>query len=314
MPDLRPVQESVLEVSDTSWIIGDRLLLSLQPTKPLSGCSWSDGQGVFYTISEVSGTIPVTRPLSSTSPIRLVHSAGDCNAAWAIGEAFLKVQEGGLPSRTHEHITLDYLNDLANREPFSFRLPHALYHNEFNGSYFLVTSRVPGDTLEVAWQHMGEATKQTCVEQVVGVCQDLARQKGDKICGVDGGELSDTWMKPPNATDQFSHQVLLSYCQDIGMDCSSLVLHHCDLGPSNIVVDLSEGCTVGVIDWEMTGFVPKDWIRTKFCVCWAMDFDFPGQDIEKSKDWRERVQFQLAREGFAEVADAWKKRFRDLLK
>jgi len=41
----------------------------------------------------------------------------------------------------------------------------------------------------------------------------------------------------------------------------------------------------------------------------GMGFDFPGEDVEKSKDWRQRVQLHLAQEGFPEVATAWKSRF-----
>ena len=36
------------------------------------------------------------------------------------------------------------------------------------------------------------------------------------------------------------------------------------MGPTNVILDYTEGCTVGIIDWEVTGFVPKAWIRTKF--------------------------------------------------
>jgi hypothetical protein len=87
------------------------------------------------------------------------------------------------------------------------------------------------------------------------------------------------------------------------------MLYHCDMGPTNVLVDLSNDCKVGIIDWEVTGFVPKTWIRTKFCVCGAMDFDFVGRDVERSKDWRERVQLQLEQEGFPKVAKAWERLF-----
>jgi len=310
MDTLTPVRESILEVDDNSWIIGENLLLSLQPVAPLSGCFWSDGGSAFYIISEAAcHPLPKTRPLSPSSPVQLVHDAGDCNAAWRIGEAFLKVQARSTASRTREHITLKYLHDLANDSALTFPIPHVLYHKEYNNRYYLFISRVPGDTLEKAWPNMDEATKQACVGRVVNICKELAHLQNDKICGVDGGDLAENWMKPPHTLDGYSHEVLLAYCKELEMDCSAFVLHHCDMGPTNVIVDLAKGCTVGLIDWEVTGFVPKGWIRTKFCVCWAMDFDFPGEDVEKSKDWRERVQLHLGQEGFSEVADAWKSRF-----
>jgi hypothetical protein len=238
----------------------------------------------------------------------LVHDAGDCNAAWRIGEAFLKVQILSTPSRTPEHITLNYLHDPANGPAPTFPTPRVLYHKEYDNRYYLLTSRVPGDTLEKAWPSMDEATKQACVGQVVEICKELAQRRNDKICGIDGGDLSESWIKPPRAPDGYSHEILLPYCKELGMECDAFVLYHCDIGPTNTIVDLSEGCKVGLVDWEVTGFVPVEWIRTKFCVCWGWDFDFPDNDVE-SRDWRQRVELQLAQEDFSEVAEAWKSRF-----
>ncbi|KAI0191353.1 hypothetical protein F4808DRAFT_453689 [Astrocystis sublimbata] len=297
-----PIRESVLEVDENSWIVGKNLLLSRHATASQSECCWSDGRGAWFSISEAGYPPPQARPLSPTSPIQLVHDAGDCNAAWQIGEAFLKVQAMSIASRTREHTTLNYLHDPANGPPPTFPIPHVLFHREDDNIYYLLTSRVPG------------ATKQACVEQVANICKVLAQRQNDKICGVDGRELSETWMRPPQAVDGYSHEVLLAYCIEIGMDGDDVfVLHHCDMGPTNVIVDQTNGCTVGLIDWEVTGFVPKAWIRTKFCVCWAMDLDFPGEDSEKSKDWRHRIQLRLAQEGYTEVAEAWSSRFRKTL-
>lgn len=306
---VRPVRDSIQEVGRDSWIIGHQILLSRQTDRPSSGCFWSDGASSFYTISQ-SAKQPQLENCSAKSPFPLVYDRGDTNAAWRIGDAFLKVQVIRAPNKTREHTTLAYLNDPTNDYVPSFPIPRVLYHAEFGNRYYLVVSRLPGQTLEEAWPSMDEATKQTCVDRVVDICKELAQLKSNQICGVDGAHLSENWMKPPIALDGYSPEELLGYCEEIGMDCTDFVLHHCDMGPTNVIVDYTEGCTVGLIDWEVTGFVPKAWIRTKFLVCWGMDFDFPGEDVEKSKDWRQRVQVQLGQEGFCEVADAWKDRFR----
>jgi len=130
---------------------------------------------------------------------------------------------------------------------------------------------------------MDEAAKQVCVDQVVETCKELARKESATICGIDGGELSETWMVPCS-NGQYSHEALLRVCKEIGMDDTddAFVLHHCDLGPTNVLVDL-------IIDWEVVGFIPKTWIRTKFCVCGVIDFDFAAGSVERSKDWRQPV-------------------------
>lgn len=44
------------------------------------------------------------------------------------------------------------------------------------------------------------------------------------------------------------------------MDTSGPVLHHCDSGPTNVVVDLKQlaaDTSVGIIDWETAGYAPQ---------------------------------------------------------
>ncbi|TAQ87652.1 hypothetical protein B7494_g4006 [Chlorociboria aeruginascens] len=310
MSEPRPVRQSVREIDDNTWIIGDMLLLSHTTVEPLSGCFWSDGHNAFYILSEPDLSKFQTRPLSTTSRVQLIYDAGEYNATWRIGEAFLKVHALSTASRTLEHITLNYLHDPANGFIPTFPIPCVLYHKEYDNRYYLFTSRVLGDPLEKAWLSMNEATKQACVEQVVEIIKWLMQKKSNKICSIDGGGLSETWLKPPyisDTSDGYSHETLFQYCKELKMNSDVFVLYHCDMGPTNIIVDLTNGCKVGLIDWEVTGFVPKEWIRTKFCVCWGMDLNIP--DNIMSQDWRQRVQLQLAQEGFTEVAKAWKSRF-----
>ncbi|RKU46168.1 hypothetical protein DL546_008116 [Coniochaeta pulveracea] len=312
MSSVRAVRDSVLEIDNRSWLVADRLIISLQPTAPSSGPFWSDGADAFYTISELAGEhpLPPTCPLPSSSPVQLVHDAGDANAAWRIGEAFLKVQTQFRPKCTREHATLDYLHDPSNNLELTCSIPRVLYHHEFNERYYLITTRVPGEPLEKAWPSMDEEAKQACVTQVVEACKELARKENDTICGVDGDELSETWLTVSQAAEQqYSHAALLAACRALGMVETTFSLAHCDLGPMNVLVDLQNGSKVGIIDWEMAGFVPKTWIRTKFRVCGAMNFDFAMGDEERAGDWRRRVQLHLAREGFPEVAEAWKRLF-----
>jgi serine/threonine protein kinase len=293
----RPVNESIQEINNNSWVIGDRILLSRRRSPP-SGSSWSDGKGSFYVISEAPYPLPPSRPLSATTHIEKVYDAGGVSAVWSIGDAFCKVKILD-PDATREHVTLDYLH---NKRPLSFATPDVYYHAEYDGRYYIVLSGLTGHTLTKAWPNMDEAMKQHYVSRVVKVCKELAVWQADYISGVDGRHLSETHLTRLGQPEDCSPQNLLTNCNDLGMDCSIFVLYHCDLGPGNIIVNLADG-SIGIIDWETAGFVPREWIRTKFRISGGMDL--PGSDQELRVDWRRRVQRRLGEEGFPDIAERW---------
>lgn len=86
-----------------SWLIGNKLLLSRAAR---SQCTWGDGNGGGYTISDTPLPLPECRPLSGTSGIKLVHDAGDVAAVFSIGDAFCKIRIMDVPDVTREHVTL----------------------------------------------------------------------------------------------------------------------------------------------------------------------------------------------------------------
>lgn len=319
-PSVTLVRDSIKRINAETWIIGGRILLARTDSVP-DDCSfyhavWSDGSGAFFTVSDFKNAednlLASTEPLIDTDPVERVHDTGDRNAVWRIGEAFCKVQERSFrPETTREHATLAYLdsNDVA---PLSFPVPRTLYHTEFESRYYLIITKLPGETLESIWPTMNEDSKMFCVDRVVAICKELnSHGKPNSICGIDGCYLDDPWLIPdPAVLKDHSPASFLQHAKELRMDCSDLVLHHCDMGPQNIIVDLDTK-TIGIIDWEMAGFVPKDWVRTKFCVSWAMDLEFPGEDIQSSKEWRDRVQFKLGQEGYREVGASWRAKWKE---
>jgi hypothetical protein len=86
----RPVNESMQEINDNSWVIGVRILHSRRRSLP-SGSAWSDGKGSFYVISEAPYPLPPSRPLLATTHIENVYDAGGASAVWSIDDAFCKV-------------------------------------------------------------------------------------------------------------------------------------------------------------------------------------------------------------------------------
>jgi aminoglycoside phosphotransferase (APT) family kinase protein len=91
----------------------------------------------------------------------------------------------------------------------------------------------------------------------------------------------------------------------MGMDCSGgeFYFYHADLGPSNVLIELPSG-VVNVIDWETAGYVPREWIMTKFRFCGGLDFN-KEDGVAETYDWRVRVSRQLGKKGFPDVAESY---------
>jgi predicted unusual protein kinase regulating ubiquinone biosynthesis (AarF/ABC1/UbiB family) len=86
------------------------------------------------------------------------------------------------------------------------------------------------------------------------------------------------------------------------MDCSDLVFYHADMGPTNIIVeDEPKTEALGVIDFEIAGYLPRDWVRTEFRVS-------SGMNLSDSDDptWlRSEIQKLLGKEDFRDFASAY---------
>lgn len=246
--------------------------------------------------------------LPPDSHIRLVRHLGRTSAIWSVGDAFIKIQRAGpdTEENTTEATTLDWL--CAHN--LSFNVPKVLYRNHEHNLHILFISRVPGETLEQAWKVMGEDEKQDYAKKVAGVCKELSVFTAPAIMGVGGGHLSDTWLDVAD-TGNFSPEGLRESCGKIGMDCSTFVFSHNDLGPTNILINSGQKGRLGVIDWEMAGYVPSAWVRTKFGVSWGLNFEWP--DVQAGspclKEWRRRVEQQLGYLGFEEVIASWTAQF-----
>lgn len=298
-PSQCPLNESIREFDDDSWLIGDDLRLFRQ-THPLPGrpC-WSDGNGSYFVLVKAATPLPESRPLSETSPLQKVYDAGDVSSVWRAGEAFIKVKAVTIPEATREHATLGFLH---RRGPLSFDIPEVYHHSESDGRYYIVLSRLPGHTLEELWPGLDEKTKDEYACRVAGICEELSAWTGPNLSGVDGRHLPDLLLTKPD-DGYCGPEHLVTNSKELGMDCSSFRFYHCDLAPSNVIVNPTDG-SIGIIDWETAGFVPREWIRSKFHSHTGMDL--PYEDFEDRIDWRRRVIYRLADMGYPEVASRWK--------
>lgn len=283
--------ESIREIDRKTWLLGEKLLLTRTDTL-LPSCGWSDGCGGGYQISEVQHPLPHTRPLSDTSDIKLVYSAGYTSAVYQVGEVFCKVKILRVPQATREHTTLAWLHQRS----WSFSLPDVIYHTEHNGRHYLFLTRAPGKSVDSVWPSLDEPAKQFYVNKIVDICSELkASASGTCITGIDGNFLTEQYLAG-NEID-CSPESLYRRSVRLGMDTSKLVFYHCDMGPTNVFLDTDTG-SVSVIDWETAGFVPEKWIRTKFRLSSGMNLS-GGDEV----DWRRRIGARLGEVGFEDVVE-----------
>lgn len=251
-----------------------------------------------WTISKMQN-----EPLLPYSTAEMVHEAGlNASKVWALDDDIFCKSKLLIPGTTLEHVTLAYVQKHSR----DFEVPNIHHHEEYNGRYYIISSRVSGPTLGKAWPTMDDANKDYYVRRVAEICTQMAGwEGGSTISGVDGLNLSERFLSAEieNITaDDLNPSKILENCKDIGLECSPLVFYHCDLGPGNIIVDL-EKKRIGIIDWESAGWVPIEWVRTKFRISSGMDLD--DFKDEERVEWRKRVQLELGERGFPEAANKW---------
>ncbi|KAK8038417.1 Protein kinase-like (PK-like) [Apiospora phragmitis] len=248
------VRKSVQELDEDSWLIGDQFILRRQRSPPAKYL-WEDN-GFWYTLSDdISSPLPPATPLSSDSHIRQVHDAGDASAVWSFGGVFLKVKlcPKAEEAATKEHTTLRRLAE----KRLSFAIPEVLHHVQADDRSYLLISRVPGQVLADAWRTMKEDEKEHYVQRIFEIFQELRQLTSDSITGIDGAQFPDGWLDICRGrAKEYSPEHLKENCVALGMDCSTFFFWHSDLGPHNVIVNSGTKGAIGIIDWEMAGFVP----------------------------------------------------------
>ncbi|KAK8137364.1 hypothetical protein PG984_005304 [Apiospora sp. TS-2023a] len=305
-------REAVREVDGDTWLISDRLFIRRQSKPHETQLSWSDGQGSFYVLSDANTAtdpLPPAVPLPATSPIQKVHSAADRTATWRFGEAFLKVKDMDAQEArcTREHVTIAALHARGGWK--SFHLPRVLYHALWGNRFVLLITAVRGRTLGSIWPTMDDEMKDRCVNQVVEACKELAQWTGDYIGGVDRRILAEGYLAGRN--NDYTNDDLVATSKELGMDCAvPFHFYHCDLGPGNVIVHVNDdrSISIGIIDWEIAGFVPWEWIRTKVRLSAGLDLPWEG---DSRLEYRRRVKMKLGELGFPDVVDAWWARWGD---
>ncbi|KAI1911956.1 hypothetical protein LOZ66_004441 [Ophidiomyces ophidiicola] len=299
-----PVRETIRQVSESSWLVGD-LLLQRFPGFSISA-TWNDpAADAHYTLTDSPSPPPVSTVVPVDSPvISKIYDAGDVSAVFYIGHNVVLKIKCLHPSMTTEVTTLDFVR----RQHRSFDVPNVIHHVDlWNGDRSIVFyQRLPGRTLMTAWPTLDEHWRDYYKLGIARICQELAQLKGHQVAGVDGKALPEYYLAKFGQTsaDNFEPATLRAFCQACGMDVDDLVFYHTDLGPGNIMVEVEPKLGhIGIIDWEVAGYFPRAWIQTKFLLSSGLDFE--PEFAEDPRCWRRDIGRLLGDLGFENCREQW---------
>ncbi|ORY60132.1 uncharacterized protein BCR38DRAFT_444072 [Pseudomassariella vexata] len=311
-------------IDDDSWLIGDRVVLarSGQPWPshtPGLISTWTSSDGNHYAISDAPVPPPTSRPWAPGDSPVLAHlaagggisiSTGDdadlaqvtSKCVYYIGDAFIKMHHTIHCDSTDEHVAINELRQrLPNR---TFALPTVLYQARYDDRYFLVTSKVPGETAERLWWSLDDAVKNHYAELIAQACIEVATLTSNDLgTGIDGSAAENGRFRKSLTRKDMSD--MHANCRMLNLDVeSSFCLFHEDLGPTNVIIN-PQSRAIGIIDWQAADYVPREWIGIAFARALAMVQDPPFPEGYESNDYAKRVWEALQRRGFGDDGSAW---------
>jgi len=298
------ILKSLKEIDENTWLIG-RFVLQRLPrseTGVMGLATWKENDGASFVLKKPPTPLPEASADIKSPHITLIHEAGDASAVWSIGNNALCKARYTVPGITPESTTLKYVQE---QNP-SFRTPEVLYHAYDGDRNFLFLRRLPGMTLFKMWPSLDDKVRQKYVDEIVGMIREMEQWKGP-LGGVDGQGIIENWVLVPRAKRDYTPQNLKANCEDLGMDHSDCVFFHADLAPTNILVD-GDAATgrISLVDFELAGFFPKGWIRTKFKVSWAFDLD---ESLNTDPElYRTMMEQALKVYGYEDYSEVWRQR------
>ncbi|KAF2236429.1 hypothetical protein EV356DRAFT_70857 [Viridothelium virens] len=294
------ILKSLKTIDNNTWLIGDLILRRLPEFFEFA--TWNDDDGSSFLLAVARKPLPVATKDVDSPHISLIHEAGDASAVWRIGNNVICKARYTLPGITPESTTLQYVQ---GKGP-SFMTPEVLYHAFDHDRNYLFLRRIPGKTLFKIWPMLDGYWQQKDIGEIVRIIQEMAQWKGS-LGGVDGQGILENWLLVPRAKRDYTPENLRANCADLGMDCSDCVFYHADLAPTNILVeDAPLTGRVGIVDFELAGFFPKSWIRTKFRASWAFDLDESTNAIPEL--FRTQMEKALEAHGYDDLTEAWRQR------
>jgi hypothetical protein len=299
------ILKSIRQVDERTWLIGN-LVLQRLPDSSSKLAMWKDNDGSSFTLNVGPNPLPTATTDINSPYITLIHEAGNASAVWGIGNNVICKARYTQPGVTPESTTLRYVQQ---RNP-SFTTPEVVYHAFNYDRNYLFLRRVSGTTLFKIWPRLDSGWRQNYINEIVRIIGDMGQWKGP-IGGVDGQGLLENWLLVPKAKRDYTPGNLRANCEALGMNCSDCIFYHADLAPTNILVeDKPETGRVSLVDFELAGFFPKSWIRTKLKASWAFDLDEAANSDPKL--YRKMMDQTLEAHGYDDLTEAWRQRRKEV--
>ena len=220
--------------------------------------------------------------------------AGDALALFSIGDAWLQVIEDAHLVGDDPHDTLAWFR----QRTWSFSVPDVFFHAHHQNRYYMITSRMRGEVLQDMWPRLNEEQRDYHASRVADVIKEAAVPPPDSSAhwhfrNVYGGPLIDNFLADEN--HDMNPSSLRKRAEGFGLDCSRFALNM-NLVVDRMVVDTENDDHISIIEMHAVGYVPVDWILTKW-IRFGADLH-QGDDLGDRFDFRKRVARYLKAMGY----------------
>lgn len=318
------IRDAPRQIDGDSWLIDEAFIIRRRGTPPAQYL-WKDDDGFWYTHEKAPNPLPAATPLPPGSHIRKVWDAGDSQVEFTFGKnAVLKIEDmvrirkscAQFRDCTEERVTLAWLAE--RRDRLSFAVPEMLHFSRREGREYTIVSCPTNTFLSDVWRGSSEGEKRHYAGRIIEICEEMASAwSSNSMTGVDGRPLAETWLDACGDSLPLNPDELKGICEQLGMDCSKpFVFAHNGITGHEVIVNTDgQGKTsvVGLMNWEMAGYVPLEWIRTKFASSWGLNFawpDVPGGHPSE-RELRELLDKMMGEKGLPDVTRAYEQRIRE---
>ena len=322
------IKQAIKCLGPNSWLLGPSLLCERHAPATAS-CKWADSDGSGYTLqrleegSESLGFILPDRykqavvephPLSSKGPVKLLKQINH-SAVWKVGEWGVFKTKPWTAEKGTEAATMVFVKEKFPNIP----IPTVFEHHEdsCNNRSYLLMSWVRGQDLKSMWKQMDEKQRKDVLAQVAGFIYSLAQIESMQLATAEGKKIYEPYLVTEKTAPDDKPWLLLDsgeigkYEKIWGADYNKCVFYHADLGPTNIKIEIQdgEGVVVGLLDWEVCGFMPIGWVATKPFVSDGYTFEWGIGEFEGRWDWSNMLGRALEGLGFKAFGSEWRKWF-----